>query len=129
VYWTIAISRDARLDWTRVVSAAGSLGLLPRLSCYLDYVGQIHRQLFDRPLLPADVRSRLELGHWGRITFSDGAFRFPAARAIGRVCLEELRGRVGTGDWTGAGRVALLPVAAAANRIRHRGRGPRPAEA
>jgi hypothetical protein len=128
VYWTIATARDGRLEWRRLLTTAHALGLEARLSCYLDFVSQVHRDLFQRPLLPADVRSRLDLGAWGKIAFRGGTFRVPAARAIGRVCLEELRDRVGFGDWTGAGRLCLLPVAAAANRLRSLGR-PRPAGA
>jgi len=126
--WTIGVARDGRLAWARVLSTAKALGLTSRLSCYLDYVSQVHRLVFGHPLLPADVRGRLELGRWGQITFREGAFRFPAGLAMRRVWLDEMPGRVGIGDLGGAGRMLLLPVAAAAQRLRSLGRRSRPVE-
>ena len=45
-----------------------------------------------------------------------------------RVWLDEMPGRVGIGDLGGAGRMLLLPVAAAAQRLRSLGRRSRPVE-
>jgi hypothetical protein len=126
--WTIEVARDGRLAWPRVLSTAKSLGLISRLSCYLDYVGQVHRRVFNQPLLPTDVRGRLELGRWGQIAFRDGAYRFPAGLAMRRLWLDEMPSRVGTGDLAGAGRMLLLPVAAAAKRLRDLAGRPRPTE-
>jgi hypothetical protein len=127
IYWVITTAWDGRLDWQRVLGTARQLRLVPRLSCFLDYVGQVHAQLFERPLLPPEIRGKLELGMWGKVAFRRGAFRFPSARARGLVWLEELPGRVSRGDLAGAGRLCLWPVATAANRLRRIGR--RPAEA
>ena len=114
VHWTITTVRANALDWDYLISAARSTGLIAGLSCYLEYVGQVHRQLFKRELLPADVRHRIAGGDWGQVAFTDGAFRFPAARVTGRLYFTEFWSDLATGDWEAASRLFFLPVVAAA---------------
>lgn len=110
--FTIATARRASLDWDYVVATARQHGALPGLSCYLSYADQIHRDVFQQPLLSDAVRRSLVLHGWGRIEFHDGRYRFPSIRANGRLYWWQLRQRIATGDWSGAGRLCLIPVVA-----------------
>jgi hypothetical protein len=114
VHWTITNMRAGAFDWDYVVSAARATGLIAGVSCYLDYIEQIHQQLFGRPVLPAGLRQRLAGGDWGRVSFESGCYRFPAARVTGRLYMTEFWADVATGNWEAASRLFFLPVVAAA---------------
>jgi hypothetical protein len=125
-HWTIAALRAQRPDWTALLATAETLGLIPGLSCHLDFVDQIHARLTGRPLLDGTIRERLGRRPWGRIAFRQGSFRFPTARVTGRLYLAQLRAEVAAGDWEAAGRLLLLPliaVPAAWRRLARAGAG------
>lgn len=111
------------LDWDYIITTARRHGALPGLGCYLDYVDQIHRDVFARPLLPEAVAHALTLSGWGRIAFREGGYRFPLMRANGRLYWRQLRHRIANGDWGGAGRLFLVPLVAGARAGRRLTRG------
>jgi len=118
VSWVIGTVRDARLDWNDVLAAAKAAGLLECLSCRLHYVDQIHRDVFDRPLLDRAIRARLPGKDWGLVEYRDGGFRFATTRVSGRLYLQQFRAEVAAGDWEAAGRLCLIPVAAVSAGLR-----------
>ncbi len=113
-HWAITTIRSGMLDWDSLIAAARSHALVPGLSCYLDYVDQIHRQLFGRPVLPESVRPRLAAGNWGQVEFESGCYRFPAARVTGRLYFTEFCQDLVAGHWQAASRLIWLPIVAAA---------------
>jgi hypothetical protein len=114
VVFTVSTVRRPGLDWDYVIETAQRHGALPGLGCYLGYIDQIHRQVFARPLVPAAVGHALTLDGWGRIAFREGGYRFPLVQANGRLYWRQLRHRIARGDWTGAGRLCLIPLVAGA---------------
>lgn len=114
VVFTVSTLRRAALDWDYVIATARRHGALPGLGCYLDYVDQIHRDVFTRPLLPDAVARALTLKGWGRIAFREDGYRFPIVRANGRLYWRQLRHRIANGDWAGASRLCLIPLVAGA---------------
>src|SRR5438034_1347313 len=114
VVFTVSTLRRSTLDWDYVIATARRYGALPGLGCYLGYVDQIHRDVFARPLLSDTVPGALPLEGWGRIAFRDGGYRFPIVRANGRLYWGQLRHRIASGDWGGAGRLFLIPLVAGA---------------
>jgi len=123
VVFTVSTVRRAALDWEYVIGTARRHGALPGLGCYLGYVDQIHRDVFGRPLLPDAVARTLTLEGWGRIAFREGGYRFPIVRANGRLYWGQLRHRIASGDWGGAGRLFLIPLVAGARAGRRLARG------
>jgi hypothetical protein len=123
VVFTVSTVRRAALDWEYVIGTARRHGALPGLGCYLGYVDQIHRDVFARPLLPDAVARALTLEGWGRIAFREGGYRFPIVRANGRLYWGQLRHRIASGDWGGAGRLFLIPLVAGARAGRRLARG------
>lgn len=123
VLFTISTLRHSTLDWDYVVATARRHAALPGLGCYLGYVDQIHRDVFARPLLSGAVHRALTLNGWGRIAFREGGYRFPIVRANGRLYWQQLRHRIATGDWNGAGRLCLIPLVASARAGRRLTRG------
>ena len=119
VVYTIASPRDDPLDWPYILSMARRIGVLPGLACYLSYVEQIHRELFDGPLVPAAVRRRVPLEGWGRIEFTRGAYRFPAVRVNGKLYLKQLVAGLWAANWDRAARLCLLPLVGAAVTVGH----------
>lgn len=126
VVFTVATLRRPGLDWDYVITTARRHGALPGLGCYLDYVDQIHREVFARPLLPEAVAHSLTLSGWGRIAFREGGYRIPLMRANGRLYWRQLRHRIANGDWGGAGRLFLVPLVAGARAGRRLTRGAPP---
>ena len=112
VYWTIAAIRAGDLDWDAVLATARACDLVPGLSCHLSYVDQIHRRLFDAPLLPPALERRLAPGAWGSVRYRDGAYRFAAARVGGRLYLRQFGAALRARRWRAAGRHLLLPLVA-----------------
>ena len=123
IVFTVRTVRRPALDWDYVIATARRHGALPGLGCYLDYVDQIHRDVFARPLLPDAVARALTLDGWGRIAFREGGYRFPLVRANGRLYWRQLRHRIASGDWSGAGRLFLIPLVAGARAGRRLTRG------
>lgn len=112
VYWTLATLRGGRVRWDALLPAAELTGLLPGLSCHLDYADQIHERLFGRSLLEAGIRGRLGRRAWGPVEFREGSYRFPVVRDTARLCLQQLRDRLAAGDWAPAARLCLFPMVA-----------------
>ena len=111
---TIRVVRDGGLEWDRIVATARRLGFLDETSCYLGYVEQVHREVFGRPLLPAEMAFALPLRGWGRIEFRAGAYRLPVARVHRRLYGAKLRAAAARGDWRRLSRLCLAPVVATA---------------
>jgi len=117
ISFTVSTVRRTALDWDYVIATATEHAALPGLAGYLDYVNQIHHDVWGAPLLPDAVGRSLGLHGWGRMAFRDGSYRLPIVRANSRLSWRQLRHRIGRGDWTGAGRLCLLPLVAAARLI------------
>lgn len=110
------------MHWSRLTASAAEAGLLPGLRRYLESVDQIHFELMNRPLLPADARRLVDTGEAAPAEFRDDTFAYPATRVAAPLYLRQLASDVATGDWGGATRLFLLPLLAAAagyRRIAH----------
>jgi hypothetical protein len=114
VHWMIATLRGGFLDWGYLVETARATGLVAALDCCLTYLEQIHRRLFDRPLLDGAIRSLLGRHRWGSVDLCEHGYRFPAAAVTGRLYARELVADLAAGDWRAVARRFLLPVAACA---------------
>jgi len=117
IVFTISMARRPAIDWDYVIATARRHGALPGLSCYLNYVDQIHRDVFWRPLLPTAVWSSRLLRGWGRTEYRAGAYRFPLVRVNAALHWHDLRHRLAGADWAGAGRLCLMPLVAGARLI------------
>jgi hypothetical protein len=109
LYTMTSIQRDT-LDWDYIVGTARRVGVLDGLSCYLSYVGQIHRSLYHLDLLPAPVRATLLRRGWGRVEFRGSQYRYPLLRVNGRLFAGQLGRQVAAGHWAAAGRLCMIPV-------------------
>jgi hypothetical protein len=99
------------LDWNAVRETARVSGAGPNLSCYLAYIAQIHREALGREL-PLPGMGATSSG-WGRAEFTRGAFRFPTMRVSGALYARAFGSAIAQGRLIGAGRLLLLPLAAA----------------
>lgn len=119
--YTIPAVRAGGIDWEYVLRTTEQSGVLHGLRCYLSYVDQIHRSLFDAPLLdPAQAR-RLALGGWGMVAVqrgNGGGVGFPSLRVNSRLYLAAFGSHLRAGQWRHAGRVCLAPAIAAAATAR-----------
>lgn len=113
-HWTITTLRRPDFDWDMLWDAAHAIGVLDGLSCYLNYIEQIHLQVMGAPLVPRDVRRTEPRSTWGQIELRDGNYRFAQARVAGRLYFREFCADLAAGNWDAAGRLLCLPVVAAA---------------
>lgn len=118
VYWAITAVRDQQLDWDYVFATALSMGMVPSIGAYLEYVDRMHARLFSRPLVAADVLARFQVSS-GRARERDGA-RFPVGRAAARLYVQQVRATLESGRWHSAARLSLLPFVALAAGSRRR---------
>lgn len=118
-WWLLRAIGAAGLDWAYLISAARTTGLLHGLSCLLDYADQINQSLLARPLFDAGVRAQLATpGRWGIVEWKDGAWHYPSAHVTRRLLLRNLADELLAGSIGTMGRLAFVPVIAAANRRR-----------
>ena len=110
VYWTIRMlqNRDGRLNWDYVFATALSMGMVPAVGTYLQYIDRIHTRIFGRPVVDSAVVARFH-GSLRR-----DATRFPPPRAAARLFFQQFGATLESGRWHSAARLSLLPVVAAA---------------
>jgi hypothetical protein len=108
VYWTIRTLENRQLNWDYVFATALSMGMVPAVGTYLQYIDGIHARLAGVPLLDAAVIARFHGSPSGDAT------RFPSARAAARLYLQQIGATLESGRWHSAARLSLLPVIAAA---------------
>ena len=118
--YTIRTITDDRLDWDYIVAQARAAGIIGGLGCYLSYADQIHREVAGRALLDADVRTRLPLTGWGSLAFRGGFYRYPVVRVSARIYPRNFGAQLLHGNWTGAGRLCLVPFLGVASALRAR---------
>ena len=109
----IAVRRDL-VDWDYIIRVARHLGVFPGLSCYLGYVDQIHREVYNESL-PVRMPPSAP---WGRLRFRKGLFRYPVLRVNSRLYARAFGAQIAAGNWSGAGRLCLLPVVGLARASR-----------
>ena len=120
IVYTIATITNDPLDWDYIIAQARRSGILGGLGCYLSYVDQLHRELVGHPLLDATIRERLPLSGWGSLIFRGGFYRYPVARVSAKVYPPSLGAQLRSGNWTGAGRLCLVPFLGVASALRSR---------
>jgi hypothetical protein len=123
VIYTIGSIRRNELDWDYIVAAAGRIGILAGLSCYLGYVEQIHRSLYGLDLPFGPARPALRLHGWGRVRFRRYQYRYPTLGVNGRLYGRHLGFHIAGRNWRGAARVCLIPAIAAERALRRLTRG------
>ena len=99
VHCAIDAIRQSEIDWDYLFATALSVGIVPAVGCYLQYLEGIHRSLVDRSLVPGDALARF--GTTGR------------EQGSARLYLQHVRATVESGRWHSAARLSLLPVMAA----------------
>jgi hypothetical protein len=113
VYWALATLRQSQaLPWDYVFATALSMGMLPAVGAYLEYVDRMHARLFDRPLLPDGLLSRFQGANRGRLV-RDPDGRFPRTPVARRLYLNQIQATVEAGRWNSAARLSLMPLVAA----------------
>lgn len=122
--------RSIDLDWDRVLATARATGALPGLACFLEYVEQAYRRAYQGGLLPTELRRALPHGRWGEIRIDRDGMHFPTVRVTGALYARRLGRYVLSGQWGGAMRLCLYPLATAATMpgrlARRRARRSRP---
>ncbi|MEO7987003.1 MAG: hypothetical protein ABI766_10755 [Gemmatimonadales bacterium] len=103
---TIASVRRDLVDWDYIVRVTRHLGGFPGLSCFLDYIDQIHRAVYSQSL---PVRMPSAAG-WGRLKFRGDLFRYPMRRMNSRLYTHAFGRQIAAGNRSGAGRLCLNPV-------------------
>jgi hypothetical protein len=121
VAYAARIVREAEVDPDLLLANAREVGLQSGLACFLHFADQVCQQLLDLPVLGAALRRRLPSGPWGRVAYRDGAFRASVGRVSPILYLRLFASDVAAGDWVGARRLSLLPLAAASRGL-HRTR-------
>ncbi len=111
---TVRLLRHETLDWDYVMATARETAIHSGLACYLSYVGQIHAEAVGEPLPCPPAARSLMRGHWGRVHFRGGGYRFPAAAVNCRLYLRRLADGLASGRWAELGRLGLMPAVAAA---------------
>jgi len=100
VHCAIEAIRESQIDWDYLFATALSVGLVPAVGCYLQYLDGIHRSLVHRSLVPSDALARFETAS-------------PRPASAARLYLQHVRATVESGRWHSAARLSLLPVMAA----------------
>lgn len=98
------------LVWDTLVANAREAGLSHGLSLYLEVMDHLHENLLGRPVLGPVVREQLTAGLHARAEFREDRFAFPAVRLTVPLYLRQFVTGITKGDWSGAGRLALLPA-------------------
>lgn len=112
VLWAINAIRSG-LDWQQLLDTARTAGLLPGLSRYLDTVDRIHEDLLGKPLLTHEICQLFATAHDAAPRYANDTFAFPAGVAA-PLYFRQFLTDVASRDWGAAGRLALLPLVAAA---------------
>jgi hypothetical protein len=99
--------RGGDVEWDYLFATSLSLGVLPAVGCYLQYVDRLHRALLDAPLVSADTLARFDAVSGERGT------EFPRVGTAARVYLRHVRATIESGRWHSAIRLSLLPLMAA----------------
>jgi hypothetical protein len=115
VYGAIAtLRRPDALNWDYVFATALTMGTVPAVGAYLDYVNRMHARLFTRPLVTADVLDRFQLAlpsaARGVVGERDG--RFPRPAVARQIFVRQVQATVEAGRWHSAARLSLLPLIA-----------------
>lgn len=110
VVQTVRAIREESLDWDRVVASARRCGIHDGVSCYLDYVDDVHRTVFQRDLLPIEVRHSIPRRTRGRISFQGGELRLPGAGVAATLYAREALALARTHSWSAAARAGLAPA-------------------
>lgn len=120
IIYTISTIAHDPLDWDYIIRQSRRAGTLRGLSCYLSYADHIQREQTGCPLLDSRIARRLPLAGWGRPRFSGGYYRYPVIRVSARLYPRSLAAQIRTGNWTGAGRLCLVPFLGMLTALRHR---------
>ena len=107
VHGAIDAIRQSQIDWDYLFATALSVGIVPAVGCYLQYLDGIHRSLVHRSLVPGDALARFET------TGGELGEAFPPISSAARLYLRHVRATVESGRWHSAARLSLLPVMAA----------------
>lgn len=97
------------LSWEQLLDNAREAGLMHGLSLYLDVMDHLHESLLGKPMLGPGVRERLDAAH-ATAEFKGDQFAFPAVRVAVPLYLRQFVADITARDWSGAGRLALLPA-------------------
>ncbi|MGI9108044.1 MAG: nucleotidyltransferase family protein [Pyrinomonadaceae bacterium] len=115
---TTSLVNRSDLNWDYVFRTSARLGTLYGLRSYMTYLGQIHREILRRELLPPELKKMLAAGSCGRGKFRSGVFVFPRARVASRIYLGKVRAALRARNWDGVSRLSLMPFVAAATLTR-----------
>ena len=121
VITAIRLVECGELNWDTVRETAIQFDALPNLVCYLGYVAQIYREALGggRELaIPLFDEGRGRTSTWGRAEFTAGVFKFPTVRVSGALYARAFGSAIAQGHFIGAGRLLLLPLAAAGAVLR-----------
>jgi hypothetical protein len=97
-------------SWDYVFATALSMGVVPAVGAYLEYVDRMSIQLFNRSLLPHDLLARFQTGAVARSNDD----RYPRRRDARRLYLRQVQATLEAGRWNSAARLSLLPLMALA---------------
>ena len=96
--------RLGQIDWDYLFATALSMGIVPVVGCYLQYLDRIHRSLAHRALVPTETLARFETAG--------------EEQGAARLYLQHIRATLESGRWHSAARLSLLPVMAALTGLR-----------
>ena len=118
IVYAISSLRKDDLDWDYLIKSTNQLGIFHGLCCYLSYVDQIHFEIFQKDLLPSELRNSLILDGWGKMQFEDPYYTIPNLRVAGWLYSKKLQTLLLSGDFDATSRLCMTPLAAIASVMR-----------
>lgn len=118
VYSAIALLRtpDA-LSWDYVFATALSMGMVPAVGAYLEYIDRMHARLFDRPLIGDTLLARFQVRDRAALARGQDA-RYPRSSLARRLYLQHIQATVEAGRWVSAARLSLAPLVTVLPRLK-----------
>jgi len=115
---TIRLVRGERLDWNYILNTVKDLNILYGLSCYLNFVNRVHREVFKENLLRPFLQRSLISKNSALIEFKDGFYRFPRVKVGSLGFANKFCSALLSENWSVASRLSLLPVLALSTAVR-----------
>jgi hypothetical protein len=97
-------------SWDYVFATALSMGLVPAVGAYLEYIDRMYARLYDRSLIPESLLTRFQTG----APAPQDDERYPRTPLARRLYLRQFQATVEAGRWNSAARLSLLPLMALA---------------
>jgi Uncharacterised nucleotidyltransferase len=117
VYSAVTLLRRDTVSWDYVFATALSMGMVPAVGAYLQYIDGLHARLFNRPLVPGSLLARFQVPDRIALVPRQDA-RYPHSAVARRLYLQHVQATVEAGRWVSAARLTLAPLVTALPRLK-----------